>query len=75
MKAERDKINVEAWYNGMYAARAISAVFGKNSAYPSEPLDMSESVEPTAASESERFSVMADIFNHMHTSLTDASKS
>lgn len=36
--AKRDEMNLNAWLNGAYVANAISACFGKNSQYPSEPM-------------------------------------
>lgn len=66
-------MNAQAWYNGMYTARALGTFFGKTQ-YPSEPLGQNEGVELDPVSDAERFAISADIFNHTHSSLTDAPK-
>lgn len=73
LEYERDRMNIQAWYTGMYTARALGAVFG-NKQYPSEPFGQNEDAEIDHVSDAERFAISADIFNHTHSTLTDAPK-
>ncbi len=65
--AKRDEINLSAWLNGAYVANAISACFGKNGQYPSEPITLNntkeESEEKTVNAEVLKFGAFAVLFN------------
>lgn len=72
LEHERDFINAQGWYTGMYVAHAIGSVFGQNHKYPSEPFEREDNTVADGCTDIERFSVTADIFNHTHNTFTDA---
>ncbi len=62
--AKRDEINLAAWLNGAYVANAISACFGKNGQYPSEPMALGETDKEKAINnEVQQFDAFVIRFN------------
>ena len=62
--AKRDEMNLNAWLNGAYVANAISACFGKNGQYPSEPMVLGERDEERELNnEIKQFEALAILIN------------
>ena len=40
MESVHNRMNLEAWVNGLYVQNAVSSIFGKNNKYPTKPYDI-----------------------------------
>lgn len=64
IKLEREQQNFMSWLSGMYVTHAIAACFGKNHAYPSQPVSLdSEDTEEKNKKDAQRFEAYAISFN------------
>lgn len=66
-KLNQQQDNVNAWLNGIYMSYAIASCFGKNSQYPSEPINVYNdemSQQERLKMEAEKFEAYAIAFNN-----------
>jgi len=64
-------MNYNAWLNGIYFGRAISASLNKNAKYPEKPIDLTAKETRTSKDDAEAFGAWVKAFNHSHSELPD----
>lgn len=60
---ERDRMNLAAWLQGVYTARAISANFGKGVQYFDKPIALGGEEKPADDAAVLQFEAYAAVFN------------
>lgn len=63
IEARQNSMNLEAWLNGLYNQNAIASIMGKNTKYPTKPIEIFNARHKTAQEEGMDFARYVQQFN------------
>ena len=70
MDGQQNRMNLEAWVNGLYVQHAIASVLSKRAKYPAKPLELFGKEKPKSPQEEadafKRFMLQHNAINKVH---------